>query len=186
MESQNRNLEFMALYTPVHDRLCRYVQTLVWQPDDAKDMVSEITLLAFERFDTIKDHNQFVFYLFGIARNLFLKKLRRQKFYGSWNEGTLSNLEGTLNAEENVKKIELAKLLSHLEPIQREAITLYEISGFSYKEIAEIQHTNEQKVKATIYKGRQTLKALISEETERYHLVGNQGGETKLKMDGII
>jgi DNA-directed RNA polymerase specialized sigma24 family protein len=43
-------------------------------------------------------------------------------------------------------------------------LTLFEISGFSYAEIAQIQEVTEQKVKATLYQSRQQLKWLIEKE----------------------
>lgn len=175
----------MELYKPVHPRLCRYVQSLVWQQDDAKDLISEITLQAFERFDSIKQKEQFVFFLFGIARNLFLKKIRRQKFNVKWDEAAMSEVEGYRHAEEGVQIRELANLLNQLNPKQREAITLFEVAGFSYEEIAAIQQTSLSAVKSTLFKSRQALKEMVAKENKRLINLNRNPG-TKLKMEGLL
>lgn len=186
MAISNKNQEFMDMYTPVHPRLCRYVQSLVWQQEEAKDLIGEITLQAFERFESIKNKDQFVFFLFGIARNLFLKKLRRQKFNVKWNEEEMNQRSGYHEADERLQKKELAKLLNQLPPQQREAITLFEVAGFSYEEIAAIQETSLSNVKAAIYKGRQALKEMVLKEQKRLENSQNSTRETKLKMDGLL
>ncbi len=154
----------MELYTPLHPRLCRYVQTLVWDKDDAKDLISETTLIAFEKFDQIKSHHQFLFYLFGIAHRLFLKSLRRNKFKGTWNKEQIENKIGGQEIDSNLLKLELQFWLSKLSPIEQEVLTLFEISGFSYVEISQILDIQERKVKSTLYKARQQLKLLIQAE----------------------
>lgn len=154
----------MELYTPLHPRLCRYVQTLVWDKDEAKDLISDTTLIAFEKFDQIKSHDQFLFFLFGIAHRLFLKSLRRNKFKGKWNEDQLEDKIGNRETDSNLLKLELQFWLSKLSPIEQEALTLFEISGFSYAEISQILNIEESKVKSTLYQARQQLKLLIQAE----------------------
>lgn len=173
----------MNAYTPVHTRLCRYVQSVIWNDEDARDLISEITLQAYERFDTIQDKDRFVFFLFGIAQNLFLKRQRRKKFKGFWNEEKMLEVAGDRTAEEYTNRRELADLLNRLKPEQREAITLFEVAGFSYAEIAAIQHTSEGAVKSIIHRGRQRLKGFIAKEDLRMHET-NKG--TQLEMDGIV
>lgn len=162
----------MNLYKPLHARLCRYVQSMVWQEDDAKDLISDITLTAFERFDTVKNKEQFMFFLFGIARHLFLKKLRKQKFTAQWNEAEMENIEAAVHADYLLQKRELARLLSMLKPLQSEALSLYEVAGFSYEEIAGIQECSLSQVKANIYQARQKLKEIVEQESRR---VSSQG-----------
>lgn len=182
----NKNEQFMNLYKPLHARLCRYVQSLVWQQDDAKDLISEVTMQAFEKFESVKQTDQFVYFLFGIARNLYLKKLRRQKFQLPWNEDKMDEFIGSDPADETLQKRELATLLSKLKPAQQEAITLYEIAGFSYDEIAGIQQTSLSNVKSHIYKARQTLKAILEKEDMRLKKVEKMGQKNNIKMGELL
>ena len=51
----------------------------------------------------------------------------------------------------------LYKALSRLPEQQREAILLFEISGFSIKEIAVLQESSESAIKQRLSRGRQQL-----------------------------
>ena len=184
--AEDKNEQFMKLYKPLHARICRYVQTLVWQPDEAKDLISEVTLQAYENFDKVKQPDQFVYFLFGIARNLFLKKLRKQKFQLNWQPDEMEELEGSNHAEELIHKRELTLMLGKLKPEHREAITLYEVAGFSYEEIANIQQTSLSNVKSYIFKARTNLKALLEKEEQRLIHIQKMEAGKNLKMGGLL
>lgn len=173
----------MELYKPLHTRLSRYVQSLVWQPDEAKDLLGDITLQAFENFEKVKDEAQFVYYLFGMARNMHLKRLRRKKFYAIWDNEKLLNYESKNYADASIERKELANLLAKLKPIQQNVITLYEIVGFSYEEISKIEQVSLSKVKTDIYQARQKLKLLIEEEEK---LLTKAMSEPKIKAGGML
>ncbi|MEM9929320.1 MAG: RNA polymerase sigma factor, partial [Bacteroidota bacterium] len=57
----------------------------------------------------------------------------------------------------------LYRALDKLPNRQREAVILYEISGFSMREIAEIQNSSEGAVKMRVSRGRKALKRLLSD-----------------------
>ncbi|MCF8254066.1 MAG: RNA polymerase sigma factor [Bacteroidia bacterium] len=181
MDQTEKNIRFMTLYRPLHARLSRYVQSLIWQSEDAKDLVSEVTLEAFERFETLRQPEQFAYFLFAIARNLYLKKVRRQKFHAPWNREKMEDLDGGETSEDSLQRRELANLLGKLKPQQQEAITLFEVAGFKYEEIAQIQKVSLSKVKTDIYQARQRLKDLVELENARLKKFGlnqtiNEGG----------
>lgn len=186
MDPLNKNEQFMNLYEPVHERLCRYVQTLVWQSDDAKDLISEVTLKAYENFETLKNKDQFIYFLFGITRNLYLKKLRKSKFQIRWNENEMEEIQGSGFADETLQKSELAVLLSKLERNQQEAITLFEVAGFSYDEIAEIQQTNLSNVKSRIFNARKSLKAFVEKEKMRLLNVEQMEPGSTINIGGLL
>ena len=70
----------------------------------------------------------------------------------------------TLNPEVALDIQLLLKKLNELPEKQSEAITLFEISGFSIREIAAIQDSTEGATKTRISRGRQNLKELLSEK----------------------
>lgn len=176
-------MRFMTLYQPLHARLSRYVQSLIWQPDEAKDLISDVTLEAFENFEKLREPNQFVYFLFGIARNLHLKKLRRKKFQMPWDKDKMENLDGGIISEESLQRNELATLLGKLKPHQQDAITLFEVAGFKYEEIAEMQAVSLSKVKTDIYQARQKLKQIIEIEEEKYN---KALAEPKMNVGGML
>ena len=157
---------FMSLYQPLHARLSRFVQTLVWDNEEAKDVVSETVLVAFESFEKLQNETAFLSYLFSIASNLVNKKLRRKKFWGLFESNKMENTASNSNSEGSLMKFELNKALQRLPVKQSEAIVWYEISGLSMEDIAAIQNISVNGVKTNIHRARKTL-ALLLENDEK-------------------
>ena len=69
-----------------------------------------------------------------------------------------------MNAEHTDRNELLYTALAQLPEIQREAIVLFEISGFSIAEIAELQGAGISAIKQRLARGRQALLELLSTE----------------------
>lgn len=155
----------MQLYEPVHARLSRFVQSVVWNKDDAKDVIADTVLIAFEHFDEIRKPEAFLYYLFGVASRLVKKKERKKKWFGIITTEHEEVIAGDSSNELGLIKQELYAALNKLNIVQREALTLFEISGFSIKEIAEMQGMTESGVKSNLKRGREKLARILSEKT---------------------
>jgi RNA polymerase sigma-70 factor (ECF subfamily) len=165
----------MQLYTPEHGRLCRYVQSFVWDKEEAKDIISETTLHAFEQFAHLKSQEKFVPFLFGIARNQFLKYLRKKQLTGSLEEHQLVSKFSEQHADTAIMlKFELMRLLEKLKPLQKELLVLFEISGLSYQEIAQLLDIKEARVKDQLYEARKRLKELVQAEKNQLEYLNNR------------
>jgi RNA polymerase sigma-70 factor (ECF subfamily) len=157
------------------------VQTLVWNADDAKDIISETTLIAFERFESIKQPDRFLYFLFSVASNLVKKKQRRKKFWGVLDSPEVDQKIQENESEQNILRKELYAALNKLNEKQRGAIVLFEINGFTIKEIAAIQGVSESGVKTSLRRGRQQLARLLREpkltkqEQEPLALIAERG-----------
>ena len=156
----------MALYQPQHARLSRFVQTLVWDQEEAKDVVSETVLLAFEQLEALKDEAAFLSYLFSIAANLVNNKIRRKKFWGWFDVMSAQSRPDNTNSESSLVRYELNRALSKIPQKQREAIVWYEISGLSMEEIAKLQNLTVAGVKTNIHRARKTLSQLLENKEE--------------------
>ncbi|MBB6630339.1 sigma-70 family RNA polymerase sigma factor [Clostridium algidicarnis] len=56
------------------------------------------------------------------------------------------------------------EVLNKLNEDYRIAFYLYEVEGFSYKEIAEIMHKSLPQIKITIYRARKKLREFLKED----------------------
>jgi RNA polymerase sigma-70 factor (ECF subfamily) len=157
----------MQLYEPLHEKLSRFVQSMVWNRDDAKDVLSETVLSAYENFEKVRNTDAFLYYLFGIASRLAKKRHRRKKFWGVFDSPTTNLIASDHNSESKMAVNELYAALNKLPVKQREALTLFEISGFSIKEIAELQNSSLSGVKSRLIRGRQTLSVLLEAHKKR-------------------
>lgn len=147
----------MAVYEPLHARLCRFVQTLIWDQEEARDLVSETTLKAYEQFEQLKDEQALLGYLFAIASNLVNKKLRRKKFWGWFNDADAELREANNSGEGRLLVYELNRALQKLPVKQYEALVWYEVSGLSMEEIARLHQISVQGVKSNLHRARQKL-----------------------------
>lgn len=162
--TDTKNGEFLKLYQPCHDRLGRFVATLVWDREEAKDIVSGTLLVALENFDKLKSPDAFLHFLFGIAIRLVRKRKRRSwrsLFFGDdeWN-----HLHEKRQTEQSSDAADLHTLINVLGERSREAIVLYEIAGFSIKEISEIQNSSLSAVKSRLARARETLQKACNKE----------------------
>lgn len=148
----------MDLYNPCHERLGRFVASMVWETEEAKDIISETILVTLEKFEKIKEDKSFLYFLFGVAIRLIRKRKRKswkQLLFGdeAW-KGFSENEAYTTNSDIE----DLKALLEILSEKSREAIVLFEISGFSIKEISELQKCSQSAVKSRLVRARKTLK----------------------------
>ena len=166
--------EFMNYFEPVHARFERFCKARVYGEMDFRDLMQETVKIAFEKFDTLKDKNTFLHFLFGISIRI-LANSNRKKSEERWSDEHL-NAQQTLNTAERKMEIDdLYKALQLLPEAQREAIILFEISGFSIKEIAELQNSGESAVKQRLLRARQQLTERLQEKVTLTEEYGNAG-----------
>lgn len=70
----NKQDRFWELYEPCSENLWKFVISFINNKFDAKDIISDTILLAYDSFDKLKQDKAFLSYLFTIARRLDLSK----------------------------------------------------------------------------------------------------------------
>jgi RNA polymerase sigma-70 factor (ECF subfamily) len=162
--ASSRQAEFMQLYNQSHVRLTRYVQSVVYNKDDVKDIISETVLKVYEKFETIEKKESFIYYIFKTASRLITDLHKKQSRYEKYDEEVILQLPcESINTAHSLEVKELYIALSRLPLSTREAIVLYEIDGFSKEEISIIQGGTLSGVKSRISRGREALKKILTE-----------------------
>ncbi|MHB1277058.1 MAG: RNA polymerase sigma factor [Bacteroidia bacterium] len=170
-ETEDTNRRFLELYEPCHDRLGRYIATMVWEKEEAKDVMSETVLVALEKFETLRQPEAFLYFLFGIASRLIKKKRSRswrQLFFGNEDWEVLYEKQ---QVEYSVDETDLHNMLKRLGEKSKEALILFELSGFSIKEISLIQNSSLSGVKSRLVRARKTLEKMGTEEKNAVRLI---------------
>lgn len=160
--SKSKNAAFMELYTPVHDRFERFCRARVYGDTDFKDLMHDAIIIAFEKFEKLEDPKAFLHFLFGISIRVLANTNRKQRLIHISDEAQ-SIPDESLRADRNEEIHLLYEALSKLPEQQREALVLFEISGFSIVEIAELQTSGISAVKQRLARGRKALLALLQE-----------------------
>ena len=119
-------------------------------------------VIAFEKFDKLEDPKAFLHFLFGISIRVLANTNRKQRLVHISDEAQRIPDE-SLRADRNEDVHLLYEALAKLPDQQREALVLFEISGFSIVEISELQNAGISAVKQRLARGRKALIALLQE-----------------------
>ena len=166
-DSKDKQIQFIALYGPNHTRLSRFCRAISRDNEEAKDLLSETALRAYENFGTLRKPESFVYYLFGMASRLHRKKTRRLKFRGVFSQEQAENIiDRSARPDDSLELQLLFETMQKLPIEQCEALTLFEISGFSLIEISELQHCGLSAVKARISRARLKLGQMLNVNDE--------------------
>jgi len=169
----------MELYTPLHAGFLKYCRGLTGNRDDALDLAGESILIAFGNLEKLRNQDSFKGYLYGIARRLRLHYYRRIRFHGVFDDQLAEMLvdPSALPDSDHDSKV-IYGLLDRLPPKQREAFVLFEISGFSLKEIQELQGGTLSGVSKRLQRGREQLRHWLEPSVEKPQAHG-QGAPRK-------
>jgi RNA polymerase sigma-70 factor (ECF subfamily) len=150
--------QFLARYEPVHERFERFCRARVYGNLDYRDLMNDTLLLAYNKIDDLKSNDAFIYFLFGIAIRILSnnnRKKREERIYDDQITKGIVSSETSPETEMDIHFLYLA--LQQLPEQQRECIILFEISGFSIKEIAQTQQAGESAVKQRLKRGREKL-----------------------------
>ena len=153
----------MQCYKPYHKQLNLYCLALSKNEDNAKDLMGNTLEIAFKKFETLKDRSKFKYFIFGIASRITNNERRKWSNKIFVSDANLNKQISTIqDSDQSADYYFLHQALQQIKQSTREAIILFELEGFSIKEIAEIQNTNENTIKSRLSRGRAELKAILN------------------------
>lgn len=162
MDASTRQNRFLALLNPQYDAFARYVRAMVRNPEDARDIVGETLLIAFEHFDEIRETESFLFYLITIAKRLHWKAAKRRK-----RQLPLERQHEDLRIDPGASpdlSPDIAALYAAIDrlPLRlREALVLFELTGLRLEEIRRIQGGTLSGVKSRVARARKKLARML-------------------------
>jgi RNA polymerase sigma-70 factor (ECF subfamily) len=169
MNNTEKQSKFLELLESVNDKLYMYARSLENCREDAEDLVSDTILACYENFDNLKDDSGFKGYIFKTARSKFRQKYRRLWIFGKYDEQKADNIiSNDFNPDLPAEIDILYKALDKLPDKQKEAVVLFEISGFSLQEIKEIQGGTISAIKSRVKRGREKLTELLVHRDKFY------------------
>ncbi len=159
---KNKQTDFMQAYQPIHDNFVRFCKARAHNVMSFEDLVNETILKTYENWENLTKKEALLYFLFTTASNIVRNGIRKKK------EGSLTGDEKNLVVSNTVEKdLQIAYLYEQLDRLsdqKKEALILFEISGFSIREIAKIQESSEGAVKVMLSRARNELKELMKDE----------------------
>lgn len=158
----------VSAYTILVDRHKRAVYTFILKmvkvPEDAEEIAHDAFVKAYQSLGNFKSQSKFSTWLFRIAFNETVSRLRKKKHdvisldEQKFSYLEVSDTENILNELDELEKQETVKLaIDKLPDIDRSLITLYYNQDCSIKEIAEIMKLSESNVKIKLFRARKQL-----------------------------
>lgn len=164
--------EFSEVFASNLDRLYNLARGLTTSKQDAEDLVQETCLLALRGWRRQRpDHPGawLATVCLNAARSSYRKRAVRPVECGDddWLAAQLDPAADTARqALAGLDVLRVRRALRQLPRVQREAITLMDLSGFSAAEVAVIVAAPRGTVLARVHRGRKALAALLTDETE--------------------
>lgn len=164
---------FSALYESTQNNMYYLALKYMKNPDDAKDVLQDAYIKAWQSLPTLKDPEHFPAWLGRIvantAKNMLVKKkpdlfsdLEKENEDGDefvfQIEDENTSYQPELNYTQKETQILVRELIDSLSDEQRFCILMYHLEGQSIKEIAETLDVSENTVKSRLNYGRKALK----------------------------
>ena len=167
------NSEFTQLLKPHYNDAVNYCRALCAEQDqiETEEILQQSLLKAYENVDHLKNQKVFKNWLFQIITNCFYNAIRRPFWKRFVSQTMLIEGKDFKILTENYfdENQLLIAALMHIHPKERVALLLFEIGGFSIKEITEMQkEKSESAIKSRLSRTRLKLKKIMETLEEEY------------------
>ncbi|MBT8400183.1 MAG: sigma-70 family RNA polymerase sigma factor [Rhodothermia bacterium] len=168
---------FEQLVRQESPRLFRVIVRIVGDDDEARSVMQETFLQAYQRLDTFRGESKLTTWLYAIGINLSRAALRKARRYNTLEEQDIDRLQPSFNrgmfADESrdwspldrVQKSELQRVvreaIDRLPDDYRIVVTLRDIRELSTTEVAQMLDISEGAVRVRLHRARRALKKLI-------------------------
>lgn len=172
---------FSELVTSHSERVYNLALRILRNKEDAEDILQETFLTALEKFDTFDGRSAFFTWIYRIATNASLMKLRRKKIvYTEFPdnpdlEKSIENTafvdwsqDPTANVQDKELKSILDKSINELPEIYRTVFIMRDLEYLSIKETSKILEIGEENVKIRLRRARLYLRDKLSNYFEEH------------------
>lgn len=156
----------------------RFAYRLCVNAHEAQDVAQEVFLRLHQYRNSFSPQGKFSAWLFSIAHNLCVSRLRRRKWWGIWPsmpdcpdeqvETESPDPSPDVVVEGNEAQGKVKECIRALPFLQREALILREYENLDYRDIARILKKPQGTVKTLIYRARQTIKTKLLPYVEEF------------------
>lgn len=172
---------FWELLEPEYSRAMLFCRKLAADRERGDDLFQDALVAALTRFHSLRDEEAFRAWLYRIIVNAFRSKTRRPwwKRRVSLTEEVELGLIGDNPIETHTARRLLDRAMQVLSPEAQALITLYELEGWSIAELAKMNRLSEGSVKARLFRARNKMKKVLSEQIAKNEQVAEGKAKDK-------
>ncbi len=142
-----------GLYEMYGERIFRYTYRMLGNRTDAEDATAETFLRVLRRSAELRADGAFRTWLFRIARNLCIDKLRQHKLMELPADAQYSGGE-----EKTTLRVTVQQALADLPVEYRDPLVLCDLEDLPAREAAEVLQISVPALKSRLYRGRRALR----------------------------
>lgn len=151
-----------GLYEMYGERIFRYAYRMLGNRTDAEDATAETFLRVLRRSAELRADGAFRTWLFRIARNLCIDRLRQQKLLELPPDAQYNGSE-----EHSALRVTVHQALMDLPAEYREPLVLCDLEDMAARDAAEILRISLPALKSRLYRGRRALRDKLGTAIER-------------------
>jgi len=172
-------INFEHAYRMYNKRVYAKCLNMVGNEADAEDLTQEVFLQVFRKMDSFRGESAFTTWLYRVAVNVVLVRLRKKSLSTSsleeiseLNEG-VSSLQHVLGAPDEmlttaIDRLNLERVFSRMPAGYKQVFVMRHVEGYEHSEIARILGISVGTSKSQLYKARFWLQRLLRDrESER-------------------
>lgn len=168
-------MAFGDLVSRYQDRLYHVVFRLVAHAEDARDVVQEAFINAYESLDRFQGDSQFYTWLYRIAVNAAISHQRKRRETVSLEQGGRASIPEPFDESfdhrpgDAIERAEVERLLhdglQQLSEDFRTVLVLRDLDGQKYEQIAEVLNLPIGTVRSRIHRARLELRSILAAQT---------------------
>lgn len=170
------NLCFERIFEKHYQRVYNIAFRIIRNPTDTEDLVQEIFIQVFKKLDSFKFQCQFSTWLYRVASNFSLMKIRSNKrrpmvYFEDLEPSSLESLVEDRSETNDVEYMTcghevrgvLTKAVLNLPENYRSLYVLRDIDDLPLKEICDVLNITESVFKNRLHKARMLMKKSVGE-----------------------
>jgi RNA polymerase sigma-70 factor (ECF subfamily) len=176
--SPQSQAQFEDAYHLYNRRVYAKCLYMIGNEADAEDLTQDVFLQVFRKIDSFRGESAFATWLYRVAVNVVLVRLRRKTLNTTSVEEAVEMKEGIASLQEvlggpdqmlttAIDRLNLEDAFSQMPAGYRQVFLLHDVEGYRHREIARILGLSVGTSKSQLYKARIWLRELLGEGEAR-------------------
>jgi len=178
------SMDFDRAYRMYSRRVYSKCLHMVGNEAEAEDLTQEVFLQLFRKMDSFRGESAFTTWLYRVAVNVVLMRLRRKSVATTSLEDIIEVREGTISMGQvlgardqalttALDRLNLERAVSRMPAGYKQVFLMHYVEGYGHREIARMLGLSIGTSKSQLYKARVRLRQLL------------RAGEAGLKRDKV-